>query len=166
MSGSERINRSLVINSVIESDVYAAGDVDISQGTIVWGNVYARGTVTLDENAIVQGNAYATRDIHLSRDSRIEGNACAGQSIYIDKTSIIIGESLKGYTGPWFLPPTLEHEMSEACRKMETRGLFDKAGLQGEDFLRGYLSGWADGMEMFLKYANFDKRALLEKYVE
>jgi len=157
MSGSERCSRSLVINSVIESDVYAAGDVDISQGTVVWGNVYARGTVTLDENAIVQGNAYATRDIQLSRDSRIEGDAYAGQTIHMDGSSVIIGESL---------PPTLEREMSEACQTMETHGMFDKAALQGEEFLRGYLSGWADGMEMFLKYARFDKRAILDKPVD
>ena len=53
-----------------------------------------------------------------------------------------------------------------AVAEMETSGLFDKAALQGQDFLRGYLSGWADGMEMFLKYANFDKKALLEEYVD
>jgi len=163
MSDSKQCIKSLVINSIIECDVYAAGDVDISQGTVVWGNVYARGTVTLDQDAIVQGNAYATRDIHLSRTSRIEGNAYAGQAINTDGSSVIIGNTVKGYTGPWLLPATLEREMSEACQTMETREKFDRASLQGEDYLRGYLSGWADSMEMFLKYTVTDKRAILEK---
>ena len=156
MSGSQQTVRSLVINSSIESDIYAAGDVDISQGSVVWGNVYARGTLTLDRSARVRGSAYAAGDIQLSRYSRIEGDARAGHNISVDETSVIMGNSVKGYNGPWLLPPTLEHEMSEACQKMETRELFDRAALEGEDYLRGYLGGWADGMEMFLKYAPID----------
>ena len=58
----------------------------------------------------------------------------------------------------------IEREMADACQTMEMRELREKAAQKGPDYLKGYLDGWGDGLELFLKYATANRKAVIQRY--
>jgi len=47
---------------------------------------------------------------------------------------------------------------------MEMSELHERAAQKGQDYLKGYLDGWGDGLELFLKYATANREALIQRY--
>ena len=61
--GKDSAYNAHVWNTWVEKDIYASGNVTISNGAVVYGNVYSAGNVSITNGAIVYGNVEAKGDV-------------------------------------------------------------------------------------------------------